>query len=91
MSSDTTGRPVLSEELRSPEDGTCFFHLACHQVAPICHELDLDLVGLVGRILLVDQLLPLVVKQLSNPILSSTRVSMRSLAEVEVTCLLFSF
>ena len=59
LSSDTTGRSVLSEELspsfflnfhRSPEDGTCFFHLACRQVAPICNELDLELVGLFGRI-----------------------------------------
>ena len=44
---------------------------------PICHELDLELVGLVGKILLVEQLLflvveqlrLLVVEQLSNPIL----------------------
>ena len=53
-----------------------FFHLACYQVAPIFHELDLELVGLVGKILLV---------QLPNPILFSIRASMRSLAEVEVT------
>ena len=41
-------------------NGTCFFHLACHQVAPISHELDLELVWLVGQILLVEQLLLLV-------------------------------
>ena len=53
--------------------------------------------GLVGRILLVEQLfllaveqLPLlVVEQLSNPILLSIRASVRSLGEVEVTCILF--
>ena len=39
--------------------------------------------------LVVEQLLLLVVDQLSNPILFSIRASMRSLAEVEVTCILF--
>ena len=38
---------------------------------------DLDLVGLVGRLLLVEQLL--------NPILSSNHVSRKSLEEAEVT------
>ena len=79
------------------KSGTCSFHLACYQVAPIFHELDLELVGLVGNFLLVEQLLLLVVEklpllvveQLPNPILFSIRVSMRSLAEVEVTCALF--
>ena len=42
----------------SPRNGTCFFHLTCYQVAPICHELDLELVG---KMLLVEQLLLLVV------------------------------
>ena len=59
------------------------------QVALIYHELDLELVGLVGRILLVEELLLLVVDQPSNPILLSIRALVRSLAEVEVTCLLF--
>ena len=53
------------------------------QVAPFCHELDLELVGLVGKIFVVEQLLLLVVEQHSN------RASMKSLAEVEVTCKLF--
>ena len=62
----------------------CDSFLAFHQVA------------LVGRILLVEELLLLVfeqlllvVKQLPNLILSSIRVSMRSLMVVEVTCILF--
>ena len=32
--------PVTSPSVRSPDNGTCFFHLACHQVAPISDELD---------------------------------------------------
>ena len=44
--------------------------------------------GLVGRILLVEQLL-LVVEQLSNPIPLSNRALVRSFAEVEETRLLF--
>ena len=75
--------------------------LACYQVALIDHRLVLGLVGLVGRILLVEQLLLLaveqlllvvveqlllaVVDQLLNPILLSNRDVKRSLAEVEVT------
>ena len=63
----------------------------------IYQELDLELVGLVGRILLVEQLLLLdveqfpllVVDQLSNPIPLSNRDVVRSLVEVEVTCMLF--
>ena len=46
------------------------------------HDLDLELVGLVGRILLVEQLLLLVVDQLSNPIPLSNRDVVRSLVEV---------
>ena len=46
----------------------------------IYHEMDLELVGLIGKTLLVEQLLLLVVEQLSNPIpLSITRDVMRSL------------
>ena len=60
------------------------------------HKLVLGLVGLVGRILLVEQLLLVVVEplllavvdQLLNPILLSNRDVKRSLAEVEVTCML---
>ena len=52
---------------------------------------------MVGRILLVEQLLLLVVEQLpllvvdllSNPILLSIRDVMRSLVEIEETCILF--
>ena len=68
--------------------GRFFFHLACHQVALIYHELDSELVGLIGKTLVVEQLLLLVVKQLSNPIPLSNRDVMRSLVEVEVTCIL---
>ena len=76
----------------------------CYQVALIDHRLVLGLVGLVGRILLVEKLLLLaveqflltvveqlllaVVDQLLNPILLSNRDVKRSLAEVEVTCML---
>ena len=79
--------------------------LAWYQVALIYHNLDLELVGLVGRILLVEQLLLLaveqllllaveqlslqVVEQLSSPILESNRDAVRSLVVVEVTCMLF--
>ena len=60
------------------------------------HELDLELVGLVGRISLAEQLLLLaveqlpllVVDQLSNSILLSNRDVTRFLVEVEVTCML---
>ena len=70
--------------------------LSSNQVALIDHELDLELVGLVGRILLVEKLLLLaveqfllaVVDQLLNPILLSNRVVMRSLVVVEETCML---
>ena len=40
-------------------------------------------------LLVVEQLPLLVVEHVPNPILFSIRVSMRSLAEVEVTCILF--
>ena len=40
-------------------------------------------------LLVVEQLLLLVVEQLSDPILLSIRALARSLAEVEVTCILF--
>ena len=75
----------------------------CYQVALI-DRLVLGLVGLVGRILLVEklflvaveqlllvvveQLLLAVLDQLLNPILLSNRDVKRSLAEVEVTCML---
>ena len=68
----------------------------CYQVALIDHRLVLGLVGLVGRILLVEQLLLVtveqlllaVVDQLLNPVLLSNRDVKRSLAEVEVTRML---
>ena len=55
----------------------------------IYHELDWELVGLVGRTLLAEQLLLLAVDQLSNPIPLSNRDVARSLVVVEVTCMLF--
>ena len=47
------------------------------------------LVGLVGSLQLVEQLLLLFVEQLLNPILSSNHVSRKSSEEVEVTHILF--
>ena len=44
-----------------------------------------DFVGLIGNFWIVEQLLPLVVEQLLNPILSSSHVSRKSLEEDEVT------
>ena len=49
----------------------------------------LGLVGLVGNLLLVEQLLLLVVEQLLNPTPSSNHVSRKSLEEDEVTHKLF--
>ena len=77
---------------RSPGNGTFFFHLARslgrsrQRVAPFYHlDLGLDLVGLIGNFWIVEQLVPLVVVQLLNPILSSSHVSRRSLEAAEVT------
>ena len=55
------------------------------RVSPFYHDLGLDLVGLIGNFLIVEQLLHLVVKQVVNPILSSSYVARRSLEEAEVT------
>ena len=52
----------------------------CYQVAVIDHRSVLGLVGLVGRILLVWQLLLVTVDQLLNPFLLSNRDVKRSLA-----------
>ena len=49
---------------RFPENGTCF--LSKQRVSPFYHDLELGLVGLVGNLLLVEQLLLLVVEQLLN-------------------------
>ena len=54
---------------RFPENGALF--LSKQRVLLFYHDLDLDLVGLIGNFLLVEQLLLLVVEQLLNPILSS--------------------
>ena len=72
---------------RFSENGALF--QSKQRVSPFYHDLDLGLVGLIGNFLFVEQLLLLVVDQLSNPILFSIRVSMRSLADVELTCTLF--
>ena len=56
------------------------------RVSPFYHDLGLDFVGLIGNFWIVAQLLPLVVEQLLNPILSSSHASKRSLVEAEVTC-----
>ena len=52
------------------ENGALLFE-GKQRVSPFYHDLGLDLVGLIGNCLLVEQLLLLVVKQLVNPILSS--------------------
>ena len=81
--------------VRSPENGTFFFHLARslgrfrQRVAPFCHDLGLDLVGSIGNFETVAQLVHPVVEQLLNPILSSSHVTKRSWEEAEVTHLLF--
>ena len=61
------------------------------RVSMFCHDLGLDLVGLIGNFLLVEQLLLLVVKQLLNTVLSSSHVSRKSLEEDEVTHILSRF
>ena len=72
---------------RFPENGTCF--LSKQRVSPFYHDLDLGLVGSVGKLLLVQQLPLLVVEQLLKPILSSSHVTRKSLEEDEVTHILF--
>ena len=69
---------------RFPENGALLFE-GKQRVSPFYHDLGLDLVGLVGTLCLVEQLLLLVVEQLLNPILSSNHVSKKSLEEAEVT------
>ena len=71
---------------RFPENGTWF--PSKQRVSPFYYDLDLGLIGLVGNLLLVEQLLLLVVEQLLNPIPSSNHVSRKSLEEVEVTHIL---
>ena len=58
------------------------------RVAPFYHDLGLDFFGLIGNFWIVAQLVHPVVEQLLNPILSSSHVSMTSLAVVEETCML---
>ena len=92
----STGSPVRSEELGSSqkeltsiscERDVFFFHLALYQVVPNSHELDLELVGSIGNFWIAVQLLH--VERDLNLVLSSIRVSMRYLTEVEKTCILF--
>ena len=94
------GFPRLHEKnvFRSPENGTFFLHLARSLGRPrqrvakfYHHDLGLELVGLIGNFWIVEQLVPLVVERVLNLILFSIRVSMRSLAEAEVTCTFFSY
>ena len=69
---------------RFPQNGALLFE-GKQRVSPFNHDLGLDLVGLIGNFLLVEQLFLLVVEQLLNPILSSSHVSKKSLEEAEVT------
>ena len=72
---------------RFPESGALLFE-GKEQVSPFHHDLGLDLVGLIGNLLLVAQLLLLVLVKLLNPNLSSSHVSRKSLDEAEVTRIL---
>ena len=101
----STSRSVLSEELSSSQKELTLISWERDVFLPSCvlsSRPDLSRNGLeIGGadwknlldeqllFLVVEQLLLLVVDQLSNPILFSIRASMRSLAEVEVTCILF--
>ena len=58
---------------RFPENGMLLF-VGKQRVSPFYHDLGLDLVGLIGNFLIVEQLLPLVVQQFLNPILSSKEI-----------------
>ena len=58
---------------RFPENGMLLFD-GKQRVSPFYRDLGLDLVGLIGNFWIVEQLLPLVVEQLLNPILSSSHV-----------------
>ena len=73
---------------RSPEKGMLFFE-GKQRVSPFYHDLGLDLVGLIGNFWIVEQLLPLVVEQLLNPIPSSNHVLRKSSEAVEVIHILF--
>ena len=75
---------------RFPQNGVLLFE-GKQRVSPFYHDLGLDLVGLIGNSSIVEQLLPLVVEQLLNPILSSSHVSQKSLEAVEVIHILFRF
>ena len=55
------------------------------RVAPFCHDLGLDLFGLIGNFWIVEQLVHPVVEQLLNPILSSSHASRKSWEKAEVT------
>ena len=89
--------PVLSEELSSSQKEFNIDLLGTGRVSSILHVIRSPrsvtywIWSWLGwwKILLVEELLLLVVEQLSNPILLSIRALMRSLAEVEVTCILF--
>ena len=59
------------------------------RVSPFYHDLGLDLVGLIGNFWIVEQLLPLLVEQLLDPIPSYNHVSRKSVEAVEV--ILYSF
>ena len=72
---------------RFPENGMLLFE-GKQRVSTFYHDLGLDLVGLIGNFWIFEQILPLVVEQLMNPILSSSHVSRRSLEEAEVTRML---
>ena len=57
-------------------------------MSPFYPDLGLVLVGLIWNFEIVEQLVPLVVEQLLNPILSSSHVLRRSLEEDKVTHIL---
>ena len=69
---------------RFPENGALLFE-GKQRVAPLYHDLGLDLVGLIGNFRIVEQHVHPVVEQLLNPILFSSHASRRSGEEAEVT------
>ena len=72
---------------RFPENGALLFE-GKQRVSKFYHDLGLDLVGLIGNFLIVEQLLLLVVEKLLNLFFSSSHVSRKSLEEDEVTHIL---
>ena len=75
LSSDLHERNVGESFAQSRQQLSALARDLCHskqRVSPFYHDLGLDLVVLIENFWIVEQLLPLVVEQLLNPILSSS-------------------